>query len=153
MFAAFECANRREKWTAEIEATIRNDLADTLAAESGIEALGYVDGDKLAAIAAWKPNDDETWFLHLLAVAKGYRRHHHAEHLKREVLARAFAAGAFIVQSDVHVDNVAMLNLNRKLGAQIHPGVYGTLLMRCFIDPAAVPAQDAKKPRHRPEGQ
>jgi len=138
LFAAFRCTVFRQRWTRDIEDTIRETLATELAINPQTQALGYVVDGKLVSLVVWRPLPDEqdVWQIQLLATATGSARRGYAERLKRELLNRANAADILIVQSEVHRDNTGMLQLNRKLGATISPVPGNPDYLVCMIDPA-----------------
>jgi len=100
LFASFECTIFRQRWTRDIENTIRERLADELTLDPTLSALGFIVEGQLAALIVWRPSaeDAETWEIALLATNRGFRRKgHYAERLKRELLRRAADAGVLVV--------------------------------------------------------
>lgn len=121
-FAVFRCAGgTKEAWADRIEEMIRNDLADALA-RGDVEGLGLWDGNDLLAVVTWWVGQDGLWNISVLAVRLGKRRHRYGLQLKTALLTRAWEAGASAVISEVHEDNQAMYDLNRKLGAVMRLG-------------------------------
>jgi hypothetical protein len=140
LFDRFRCTVFRRRWTRDIEDTIR-DLADSLEADPKLKALGYIQDGKLLSLIVWNEVARERWRIAILATATaiGARRRGYAEQLKRTLLSRALAEGVLIVESDVHVENDWMLDLNTKLGADMTRT--GRDYMLCTIDPQLVPDQ------------
>ena len=53
LFSGFRCATFRQRWTRDIEDTIRNTLAGALEADPSMRALGYVDAGALVSLIVW----------------------------------------------------------------------------------------------------
>ena len=115
--AAFRCTTPESPpYVFVVEREIRTTLIEDL--ESGaLEALGFWEGDGLGALIAHS-SAGPLWRVAYLATDPRFRHRKRAERLKREVLSRAAAAGAFALTSKVHPDNRPMLDLNRKLGGK-----------------------------------
>jgi ribosomal protein S18 acetylase RimI-like enzyme len=113
----------QQDWNEVIDYYIRQYLADHL--HDGIAmGLGVVVGTVLASVLAWSEvGDPPVWESNALATASGigFSRRGFAETLKRELIELARVADIRTVRSYVHKDNVAMISLNRKLGADITP--------------------------------
>jgi hypothetical protein len=105
---------------------IREDLPDQI--DSGeVSALGLFDHDgTLCGVAAWRIHASPVTPTHcrsdVIAVAIGHQRQGHGLTLKNAELARARAAGAVAVASIVDRRNVAMIELNKRLGAVVGDG-------------------------------
>jgi GNAT superfamily N-acetyltransferase len=82
-------------------------------------------GGEICALTTWEAKGP-VWYSSIVAVAPAYRRQGFATELKRTVLLEARAAGARTVESTIAYDNTAMIQANKKLGADIVPihGVY-----------------------------
>lgn len=115
--AEFRCRGFREPWSELIEEMVHH-LAGALVSSAGVRAAGVWSGDVLAGVAAWRVQPDGV--CRSILVAAGSRRLGYGRRLKQEVLAAARRAGAVRVDSQVHVDNDAMIDLNVGLGATVH---------------------------------
>jgi GNAT superfamily N-acetyltransferase len=118
----FSCARIGEAWAEAVQETIRNDLADQIAA-GDVSALGLFDQNgALCGVAAWRIYDVMPPVLcrsDIVAVAARERRKGYGRALKEALIAAAKAMGAVAVSSIVHRENTAMIALNRQLGAVV----------------------------------
>lgn len=98
----------------------------------------YGDDNELVGVAALgvrRDTDGLVWgYIPVIAVASGHHRRGIGENLKIHLLGLAEAAGGSYVQSDVHYENTAMIELNsRKFGARVVPAVDG-MFVTCIVD-------------------
>jgi GNAT superfamily N-acetyltransferase len=104
---------------------IREELPYSL--EVGlVQGHGLWVGDQLVAVDAWRTErdpavryrwGDQVWLNVVLAVHADYRRRGLARRLKLALVEEARHAGIVAITSIVAWTNIAMLNLNEKLGA------------------------------------
>lgn len=120
----FGCANDGEPWTLVVERSIQQDL--TALAYSGDPAfivLVATTATEIVGLVVFAPiaNRADLVEIKLLAVTHERRREYIAINLKQAAMDTATAAGADLVVSDVHEDNLPMRRLNDKLSAQTAP--------------------------------
>lgn len=114
----FSCRTFREPWSDVAEEMIAERLADELARDPAVRAVGVWEDGVLSGVAAWRLDDDLCRSI-VIAVRTGARRSGLGRKLKLHVLDTARSSGAAAVVSQVHWDNHAMLDLNTELGANI----------------------------------
>jgi len=134
--AGFSCRLFKQPWTDLIEDMIQQGFADVLA-KGSTSALGGWVGGTLCAVAAWsigsKTERTVLCHSHIIAVQIGYRGHGYGRQIKEAECAAARAGGADAVESLVHWDNVAMLELNETVGARIWRVAGDRDYCRCII--------------------
>lgn len=116
---SFRCADRGERYTREVEALIRTDVADLVDdAVTFVHVAATVDG--IVAVIAYGPvpmgiDADDAMFIYALGVVPEHRRQFLATLLKQHVFDHARTTGLTSVVSQVHRRNTAMRALNSTL--------------------------------------
>jgi ribosomal protein S18 acetylase RimI-like enzyme len=120
LFATFKCRAFRKPWTEPVEDAIRTLLGGEL--ERGtVRAVGLLADQELVGLIAWSVgrSDPSSWQVFPLAVAEGRQGRGYGRLLKDHLVRVATAEGIRSIESLVHKDNVAMIKLNRSIGAVI----------------------------------
>ena len=130
----FTCRGFREPWTDTIEEMIQDFLPNAIERDV-VSTLGiWLDG-RLSAVAVWQFGSEAPRLCHVnvVAVRIGVRRRGLALDLKKAVLQIAIEGGAIAAVSTVHWDNGSMINLNKKLGANVEQIDGDDEYCRCVI--------------------
>jgi len=145
LFSAMKFGKYR-RWERRVDHMIREDLAGAISEALGnLTCLGIMDGEALAAVAAWMPDieqPDIVWDGYVIGVDRRYRENGYGRALMHEMLLRAANAGVLVVTSLVHNGNKDVLAWHLRLGADIAQDTDDGDLMVCTI-----PVQEWKKSR------
>jgi hypothetical protein len=119
----FTCARVGQAWAEAVQRVIREDLPTQIDLGE-VSAVGlFDDHGSLCGVAAWRIHSSQvTQTLcrsDVIAVAIGHQRKGYGLALKRAEIERAKTAGAVAVASIVDRRNVAMIELNKRVGAVI----------------------------------
>lgn len=119
---SFQCALISEPWARSVQDAIQNDVAD--AVRRG-RSTGFVcvDGGQLVGVGtlvdAIAADMSRIGYSSVLATSVTHRRQGVARALKLAVMEAARSRGYRFLESQVHEQNRAMLDLNRSLGADM----------------------------------
>jgi GNAT superfamily N-acetyltransferase len=117
----FSCSTD-SPWSRKIDLLIQTDLFDVLVdpAEKVSALGGFLEG-QFVAIATFEPdpNDQDKWHLPVMAVHRDFQGQGFGQQMKDRLLEHLETFGRSSVYSLVDAKNLAMLEVNKKLGATI----------------------------------